>query len=188
MACSDLESLRARRRHRVYVRTLQDLSALGSRVSLRAGCTDIGAEDVSRGGRSRCAMTSGRQSASSREEGVDPCAVPVDPGRSEFGICRGRARDWTATYHMIDSALSRLPSVWSGLTSDHSGFQHGQAYATNDQGMNGSAKKRVSARVLSTNTHLLRWVAKMADLCKPAAKNDSTTRWCHGRASPFLAW
>ena len=30
-------------------------------------------------------------------------------------------------------------------------------------------KKRVSAGALSTNTHLLRWVEKMAELCKPAA-------------------
>jgi phosphoenolpyruvate carboxykinase (GTP) len=29
-------------------------------------------------------------------------------------------------------------------------------------------RKRVTERALSTNTHLLRWVEKMADLCKPA--------------------
>ena len=35
--------------------------------------------------------------------------------------------------------------------------------------MNESVKKRVTAGALSTNTHLLRWVEKMADLCQPAA-------------------
>jgi phosphoenolpyruvate carboxykinase (GTP) len=43
-----------------------------------------------------------------------------------------------------------------------------------------TTKQHVSAGALSTNTHLLRWVEKMADLCKPAA-----IHWVDGSQTEF---
>jgi len=43
-------------------------------------------------------------------------------------------------------------------------------------------KTRVSTGALSTNTHLLRWVEKMADLCKPAA-----VHWVDGSQAEYDA-
>ena len=43
-------------------------------------------------------------------------------------------------------------------------------------------KTRVSAGALSTNTHLLRWVEKMAELCKPAA-----IHWVDGSQAEYDA-
>src|SRR5262249_58572809 len=40
---------------------------------------------------------------------------------------------------------------------------------SNERIMNKSAKGCLSQRPLTTNTRLLRWVEKMADLCRPAA-------------------
>jgi phosphoenolpyruvate carboxykinase (GTP) len=46
--------------------------------------------------------------------------------------------------------------------------------------MDQMVKTRVSAGALSTNTHLLRWVEKMAELCKPAA-----IHWVDGSQEEF---
>src|SRR6478609_7776253 len=43
-------------------------------------------------------------------------------------------------------------------------------------------KTRVSAGALSTNTHLIRWVEKMAELCKPAA-----IHWVDGSQAEYDA-
>ena len=43
-------------------------------------------------------------------------------------------------------------------------------------------KKRNPAKPLSSNTHLLRWVEKMADLCKPAA-----IHWVDGSQEEYNA-
>ena len=48
--------------------------------------------------------------------------------------------------------------------------------------MDQMVKTRVSAGALSTNTHLIRWVEKMAELCKPAA-----IHWVDGSQAEYDA-